>query len=514
MEKRSQGNFSPGVGGSPSLAPGIGVSEATMMEGVVGENPSGDPPDRGGGTWADKVSGGGVGGMPVPEKVLNDDFVMAKTEIKFPNGADGEPEIVIGQEVLDVMTGLWKNCMYIKVLDRSMPLPLMDRKLREVWKPNGGMSVVDLPRRFFLIRFDLEGDYLDALTGGPWKVFGNHILIQAWDPFFDPLTDDITSTPVWVRFSNIPMIYYHRTILMRIAEGIGKPLKVDMATLKFERGRFARICIEVDLRKPLKGSLTINGTRYFVSYEGLNTICSNCGIYGHLAINCSRKRVDTTGVIETHVEANEEMVEVSTPQVVIVNEVPESTREPKKMVDASHGDARVRVTPANPSSSSPMVADLPGGDTQIREISAAIPTQNQFARLAEDCEEIIMAAEQITAVDSDLDTKNEQVNLSVSKLKGKEKSKVGPGEVGAVFASSGNRVSKLKFKKENRPSRGLVFGPTGSSGEDVNLGKRQRRESFGVLGNGVNRLNVQSLKTISVNVGQVEASRVDGSREA
>ncbi|KAL8161988.1 hypothetical protein V2J09_013477 [Rumex salicifolius] len=86
------------------------------------------------------------------------------------------------------------------------------------------------------------------------------------------------------------MIYYHRMILMRIAEGIGKPLKVDMATLKF-----MRVCIGVNLRKPLKGSITINGSRYFISYEGLNTICFHYGIYGHLVASCLKKNAIADG---------------------------------------------------------------------------------------------------------------------------------------------------------------------------------------------------------------------------
>ncbi|KAL8139887.1 hypothetical protein V2J09_005908 [Rumex salicifolius] len=266
-------------GGEASSELDMEELDATMMEGDVGYNPPGDPPDRTA-AWADKVADGGLGGMPIPEKVLNDDFVAARIEVRFPKGVDGEPEIVIGQEILEAMAGLWKNCM----------------KLRELWRPNGGMNVLDLPGRFFMVCFNVKIEYSNALTRGPWKIFGNHILVQTWDRHFDrhfdPLLDEIVTTPVWVHLSNISMIYYHRMILMRIAEGIGKPLRVDMATLKFERGRFARACIEVNLSKPLKGSITINGVRYFISYEGLNTICSHCGIHGHLIANCPKKVVN------------------------------------------------------------------------------------------------------------------------------------------------------------------------------------------------------------------------------
>lgn len=81
---------------------------------------------------------------------------------------------------------------------------------------------------------------------------------------------------------------------MGIAKGLGRPIKVDLTTLKFERARFARICVEVNQNKPLKGTVMINWERYWVSYEGISTICSTCGMYGHLAHACPRNNVERT----------------------------------------------------------------------------------------------------------------------------------------------------------------------------------------------------------------------------
>lgn len=75
---------------------------------------------------------------------------------------------------------------------------------------------------------------------------------------------------------------------MGIAKGLRRPICVDLATLNFERARFARICVEVNLAKPLKGTVLINGERYFVAYEGLSVICSKCGIYGNLVHGCPK----------------------------------------------------------------------------------------------------------------------------------------------------------------------------------------------------------------------------------
>ncbi|XP_010463327.1 PREDICTED: uncharacterized protein LOC104743994 [Camelina sativa] len=256
-----------------------------MFDAGVRDRPSGDPPD-GQKAWVRTLTGRNSMGMSHPEDVLNDAFVKERVSLAFPNGEDGEPVITIGNEVLEAMYGLQKNYMILKVLGLHVSVSVLTKRLKEMWKPVGAMSVLDLPRQYFMIRFDVEAEYMVALTGGPWRMFGSYLLTQAWSPNFDPLRDEITTTPVWIRLSNLPVHFYHRSILMAIAEGLGNPIKVDLTTLNFERARFARVCVEVNLKKPLKETVMVNGDRYFVSYEGLSAICSRCGIYGHLVHNC------------------------------------------------------------------------------------------------------------------------------------------------------------------------------------------------------------------------------------
>ncbi|EOA18837.1 hypothetical protein CARUB_v10007452mg, partial [Capsella rubella] len=141
----------------------------------------------------------------------------------------------------------------------------------------GSMCVLDLPRQFFMVRYDAEDDYMAAMTSGPWRVFGSILMVQAWSPTFNLVCEEIVTTPVWVRIAHIPISFYHETILMGIAERVGKPLKVDLTTLKMERASFAHVCVEVDLSKPLKG---------------LTNICPTCGVYGHTVYACLKKIVE------------------------------------------------------------------------------------------------------------------------------------------------------------------------------------------------------------------------------
>lgn len=128
-----------------------------------------------------------------------------------------------------------------------------------MWSPSGGMVVIDLPNDFFLVRFELESDLMGALTGGPWMMFGHYMMVKRWDPSFNHNSSVITTTGLWVRISGLPFVMYDRNMLYTICSTIGNPLRVDENTLKAARGRFARVCMEVDLSQPLEGELFLNG---------------------------------------------------------------------------------------------------------------------------------------------------------------------------------------------------------------------------------------------------------------
>ena len=55
-----------------------------------------------------------------------------------------------------------------------------------------------------------------------------------------------------------------------------------------ERGRFARICVEVDLQKQLIPKILIRRRVNSVQYEGLHLICFSCGKFGHRKEACSK----------------------------------------------------------------------------------------------------------------------------------------------------------------------------------------------------------------------------------
>lgn len=82
--------------------------------------------------------------------------------------------------------------------------------------------------------------------------------------------------PVWVRFPVLPAKYYTERWLRQARNHIGHTVKVDITTLLASRGMFARVCVEVDLDKPLMGG---GGTGCDVNTTGCTmSDCMSCAL--------------------------------------------------------------------------------------------------------------------------------------------------------------------------------------------------------------------------------------------
>lgn len=71
-----------------------------------------------------------------------------------------------------------------------------------------------------------------------------------------------------------------------------KEVKVDQQTLKASKGKYTRVCIEIDLDKPLVPFMWVNNELQALEYEGLHLICFEYEVYGH-GVNICPKKVRT-----------------------------------------------------------------------------------------------------------------------------------------------------------------------------------------------------------------------------
>lgn len=93
----------------------------------------------------------------------------------------------------------------------------------------------------------------------------------------------------WVRLPRILMVYYDENSLKAIVIYLGQPVTIKSSTTLATQGKFAWVCIEVNLTKPLVGQIVINGRQKRMEYESLRVVCFHCGCYKHTFESCQIK---------------------------------------------------------------------------------------------------------------------------------------------------------------------------------------------------------------------------------
>lgn len=92
-----------------------------------------------------------------------------------------------------------------------------------------------------------------------------------------------------MRFPKLFVTFFFEYVLYALASSIRTLIKIDVNTYLTTRGRFGRVCIEIDLIKPLVGYFWLDQRWHPIEYEGIHTICFTYGYYGHRLEDCLGK---------------------------------------------------------------------------------------------------------------------------------------------------------------------------------------------------------------------------------
>ena len=149
---------------------------------------------------------------------------------------------------------------------------------------------------------------------------------------------------VWIRIPSLNLVYYDESLLWTLASMVGTPVKVDMQTLRVARGKFAIMCVEIDLTLPVVVRVGINDEWYQVQYQGLHIICTQCGCYGHVLKYCVSKRNNsaTEAMATTAAGSDEQVRTVTQPAKTMQMTIEEITGSDQSSIngtpDSLHGD--------------------------------------------------------------------------------------------------------------------------------------------------------------------------------
>ncbi|KAL4278708.1 hypothetical protein GQ457_03G007490 [Hibiscus cannabinus] len=207
-------------------------------------------------------------------------------------GSSTLPEIQFSDRVHNQVDAQLAKSVIVRLLGKSIGYRALLNRIQSMWNPKGDMCLIDQDNDYYLARFALVEDFQKVLSGGPWVIYGNYLTVQPWSRGFSTTEAHPSHIMVWVRLPKLPYRYYTKSMFRHIANAIGKVVRVDSNTSEGKRGRFARLAIIVDLRKPLVSGIVIDGHRQDIEYEGLSKICFKCGRFGHSKEMCEGEKSD------------------------------------------------------------------------------------------------------------------------------------------------------------------------------------------------------------------------------
>ncbi|KAK9951004.1 hypothetical protein M0R45_006466 [Rubus argutus] len=232
-----------------------------------------------------------------------DDFDSTEDDCSYSTGKIGH-KVRFSERVYDKINLEWRCAVIIKLVGKpnsTNAFKFMSDSLRRKWKLQGPWQLIDMPNDYFVVKFHLHEDMTTTLCGGPWIIAGQTLVVQQWKPDFNPYSNTITTMAVWVRIVGLPLKFFKDYTMRSIGRNLGTVVKVDKLTLAQSRGQFGRLCVEIDLHKPLLPYVEVEDDVYNVVYEGISMICFNCGCFGHAKDACPHQKSST--VKETDVDA-------------------------------------------------------------------------------------------------------------------------------------------------------------------------------------------------------------------
>ncbi|KAJ4833171.1 hypothetical protein Tsubulata_048774 [Turnera subulata] len=271
---------------------------------------------------------------------------------------------------------------------------------------------------------------------------------------------------------------------MRVGNRIGKFLRVDNATLTASRCNFARICVEVDLTKPLKSKFKIRRKVHRLVYEGPHNICFECGKFGHMRDRCSDAiRDDLVEEIEDRVN-DLPQEEVISPEVLdpygpwMIAQKNRRKRSPKEGTGDNHKQQMPKSQPPTPKK----VADDMSKNANYQKVSSS-----RFGVLADlEDEGDLHGLEEVEAQSVPFNVNSQAVTLPqiqtnkvqrktgamASKVQSMQQPKEGISAVSQAQASG----AKLKQKSFSQPTytsnKALVSGQKMAANQSSSLQPR------------------------------------------
>ncbi|KAL0407603.1 UNVERIFIED_CONTAM: hypothetical protein Sradi_1694700 [Sesamum radiatum] len=204
---------------------------------------------------------------------------------------NGRPTLVFSDAETESLAADFRLALIGKFSHGSPPYSQLHRLLAKSGL-KGAFTVSMINNKHALISLSDEADYNRLWLRRIWYLNGFPMRVFKWTPTFTP-EHESSIAPIWVSFPGLPTHLFRKDALFALANNIGTPLQIADSTHNKSNFSKARVCVEVDLLKPLleEIDLKICGATIVqkIEYEQVPQYCSLCEHIGHRDLECYSK---------------------------------------------------------------------------------------------------------------------------------------------------------------------------------------------------------------------------------
>lgn len=161
---------------------------------------------------------------------------MAKKEYKLEFIELGDGMMEFGDEHVDSMEKTYGFCLLGYVISGKPPTAALTDLVRR-WESNIKFQTHE--SGWIIFTFPSAEVQARILVGGPYMVYGFHMIIKEMPKCFWFKEEDMNTIPVWIQIHGLPLDCWNSYILSRLASVIGKPIHLDMLTHDRKHVKFA-----------------------------------------------------------------------------------------------------------------------------------------------------------------------------------------------------------------------------------------------------------------------------------
>ncbi|RID44016.1 hypothetical protein BRARA_I00842 [Brassica rapa] len=204
----------------------------------------------------------------------------------------GEACIKIPNSVIEKNKKSWDSFILGQFYEEPPARGAVHNIVNGIWsKQKRDISVSKMEGHAFLFRVPCPHARRRILRQCLWQIDGQTMFVAKWAPGVQAEKPELTTVPVWLDFTGVPLQFFNRDALKEIAGLVGHPICLHPSTENLTNIEVAKVYTVIDPRKPLPEAVNAqfeNGevVRIQVSSPWLPSLCGHCLKVGHTVSKC------------------------------------------------------------------------------------------------------------------------------------------------------------------------------------------------------------------------------------